>query len=387
LHWRGGLVRGVQLPAEGRTFFTWDPILRRAPNRAWRRWGNDRLVRTLLHVLDAHAAAHPDAPRVGVGDLSRPQGGDFGPRYGLPGHVSHQNGLDVDVYYPRLDRRERAPARPAQIDRDLAQDLVDRFVAAGAIRVFVGPNTSLHGPPRVVQPLPHHDNHLHVRLSLQGPRRLENPVVHSAQTLGRSTRGRAVRAFRIGNPKGRPRVLVVGCIHGTECAGTAVTVRLISLARPIAADLWVVQNVNPDGLALGVRQNARGVDLNRNFASEWRPIGRRWDPQYSGPRPFSELETRIARDLILRIRPQVTIWFHQPQALVRAWGRSIPAARRYARLARMPFRAIRWPAGTGPNWQNHRFPGTSSFVVELPAGRMTPAAADRHARAILALAE
>jgi hypothetical protein len=53
----------------------------------------------------------------------------------------------------------------------------------------------------------------------------------------------------------------------------------------------------------------------------------------------------------------------------------------------MPFRAIRWPAGTGPNWQNHRFPGTSAFVVELPAGQMTSAAADRHARAILALAE
>jgi murein endopeptidase len=164
LHWRGRLVRGVELPAEGPTFFTWDPILRRAPNRAWRRWGTDGLVRTVLRVLDAYAAAHPGAPRVGVGDLSRPHGGDFGPRYGRPGHVSHQNGLDVDVYYPRLDGRERAPIRPAQIDRALAQDLVDRFVAAGAIRVFVGPNMHLRGRPEVVQALPHHDNHLHVRL-------------------------------------------------------------------------------------------------------------------------------------------------------------------------------------------------------------------------------
>jgi protein MpaA len=209
----------------------------------------------------------------------------------------------------------------------------------------------------------------------------------SVRALGRSTRGRAIRAFRIGNPEGRPRVLVVGCIHGTECAGTAVTRRLIDLAHPIAADLWVVQNLNPDGLALGVRQNARGVDLNRNFASEWRPIGQRWDPQFSGPKPFSEAEARIARALILRIRPRVTIWFHQPQALVRAWGQSIPAARRYARVAGLPFRALRWPAGTASNWQNHRFPGTSSFVVELPAGELSARAADRHARAVLALAE
>ena len=83
---------------------------------------------------------------------------------GRPGHVSHQNGLDVDVYYPRLDRWELPPRRVAQIDRRLAQDLVDRFVSAGARYVFVGPNTGLTGPRRVVQQLAHHDNHLHVRL-------------------------------------------------------------------------------------------------------------------------------------------------------------------------------------------------------------------------------
>jgi murein endopeptidase len=164
VHWAGRLVAGVRLPAEGRTFFTWDPVLRRAPNRAWRRYGSDRLLRTLLGVLEDFAAAHPGAPRIGVGDISRPGGGDFGPRFGLPGHVSHQNGLDVDVYYPRRDRRERPPRRPGQIDRPLAQELVDRFVRAGAIRVFVGPRTGLRGPPGVVQRLSHHDNHLHVRL-------------------------------------------------------------------------------------------------------------------------------------------------------------------------------------------------------------------------------
>jgi murein endopeptidase len=121
-------------------------------------------VGTLLEVLGEFQDEHPDAPRVGIGDLSRPQGGNFGPRFGYPGHASHQNGLDADVYYPRLDRRERAPVRPAQIDRVLAQDMVDRFVAAGAQYVFVGPRTGLRGPRRVVQAIPHHDNHLHVRL-------------------------------------------------------------------------------------------------------------------------------------------------------------------------------------------------------------------------------
>jgi murein endopeptidase len=155
----GRLVRGVKLPAEGEHFFTWDPLLHRVPNRAGRRWGSDRLVRLLLQVLGKYAAAHPDAPRVGIGDLSRHGGGPFGPV-----HASHQNGLDADVYYPRLDRAERPPLRVSQVDRRLAQDLVDRFVAAGPELVYVGPSTGLTGPRGVLQILWNHDNHLHVRI-------------------------------------------------------------------------------------------------------------------------------------------------------------------------------------------------------------------------------
>jgi murein endopeptidase len=163
-HTAGALVEGVRLPAAGRAFYTWDPVLRRSPNRPWRRWGTDRLVRVVLGVARDFHAAHPRAPRMAVGDLSRPRGGDFGPRFGYIGHVSHQNGLDVDVYYPRADGRERAPRDASEIDRELSQKLVNRFLAEGAEVVFVGPNTGLTGPPGRVQALDHHDNHLHVRL-------------------------------------------------------------------------------------------------------------------------------------------------------------------------------------------------------------------------------
>jgi Penicillin-insensitive murein endopeptidase/Succinylglutamate desuccinylase / Aspartoacylase family len=377
LQWRGRLVRGVQLPAEGPTFFTWDPILRRAPNRAWRRWGNDRLVRALLRVLDEYAAAHPEARRVGVGDLSRPHGGDFGPRFGLPGHVSHQNGLDVDVYYPRRDGRERAPDRAGQIDRRLAQDLVDRFVAAGAIRVFVGPRTGLTGPPAVVQRLVNHDNHLHARFAAWPMR---------THRLGRSLRGRPIQAFALGDPAGATRVLVVGCIHGDECAGIAVTRSLARLRPPPDVDLWVVPNLNPDGLAAGTRQNAHGVDLNRNFPGRLAGSGKAVRSDLSGPRPLSEREARIAVRLILRLRPRYTIWFHQPQSLVRGWDGSRRAAGRYARLVGMRFRALPSPPGAASRWQHRRLPASEVFIVELPRGRLSPAAARRHARAILALA-
>ena len=162
--WAGRLVNGRRLPAQGRGFLTWDPILRQVGNRPWRRWGTGRLLRTVRSVLAAYARRHPDAPPVLVGDLSRPQGGNFGPRFGGIGHASHQNGLDADVYYPRRDGRLSVPRRPADVDPAAAQELVDAFVAAGAVNVFVGPSLSLRGPAGIVSPLVHHDNHLHVRL-------------------------------------------------------------------------------------------------------------------------------------------------------------------------------------------------------------------------------
>ncbi len=209
--------------------------------------------------------------------------------------------------------------------------------------------------------------------------------VSSVRVIGRSVQGRPLRAWRRGNPRSHRRILIVGCIHGDECAGMAITARLVDLVRPTTADLWVIQDLNPDGLHAATRQNAHGVDLNRNFGAMWQPIGRLGSRQYSGHRPFSEPESRAARALILRLRPQITIWFHQPQAVVRAWGPSVSAARRFARLAGAPYRSLPWLAGTAPNWQNHL--GLISFVVELPPGPLETTSADRYASAILRLAE
>ena len=200
--------------------------------------------------------------------------------------------------------------------------------------------------------------------------------------LGRSERGRPIIAIHRGDGTGLP-LLVVGCIHGTECVGLAI-VRALEQTRT-HVDLWLVPNLNPDGYALGVRQNARGVDLNANWSSQWRGGGRPWDTYYPGPRPFSERETRIARNLIVRIRPRVTVWFHQHMDLVWAWGPSSRAGRIYARAAGMRFYHRHWLPGTAPNWQNHHMPGTASFVVELPGGRLSPQQIHRQVHALLTL--
>jgi murein peptide amidase A len=205
--------------------------------------------------------------------------------------------------------------------------------------------------------------------------------------IGRSSEGRRISALELAGRDPRSgAILVVGCIHGNECAGARVTRLVSALRRHARSDVWLVHDLNPDGSARRTRQNARGVDLNRNFPAGWRAAGEPWDPFYPGARPLSEPETRAIASLIRRVRPRTTIWFHQPQAVVRAWGRSTAAGRRYARLAREPFRRLRWPPGSASNWQNRRFAAGTSFVVELPPGPLSRAAARRHATAILALA-
>ena len=157
----GRLLRGVRLPAESESFVTWDPVKRRSPNRAWRRWGTDRLVRLLLTVAREYAAANPRAPRMAVGDLSRPRGGDFGP---VRLHRTREP--------PERARRRRLP--PAR-RRNGARRRAQRRSTAGCLsgswtaswrrapRSCWSAGDRPDRPGRV-QTLVNHDNHLHVRI-------------------------------------------------------------------------------------------------------------------------------------------------------------------------------------------------------------------------------
>lgn len=183
--------------------------------------------------------------------------------------------------------------------------------------------------------------------------------------FGRSVEGRPLVAVHSGAADAAVTVLVVGAIHGDEAAGMRIARRLVAAGAPRGAELWVVPTLNPDGVAAGTRGNADGVDLNRNFPFEWRPLG---GGEYSGPRPLSEPESRAGRRLIQRIRPDLTIWFHQPFGLIDASGNQPEVERRFADLAGLPLGHLRGPyPGSASRWQNHAFPQSTAFVVELPA--------------------
>ena len=227
-----------------------------------------------------------------------------------------------------------------------------------------------------------------------GVRSADRVAGHAASVVvGHSVQGRPIRAFRIGDRSSPRKALVVGSIHGNEPAGLAV-VRKLRRSDVRGVDLWVVPTINPDGLTAGTRQNARGVDLNRNFPFRWRHAGSPWSQYYSGPRPLSEPETKLVRKLTLEFRPSVSIWYHQPWGHVvlpkRRGGVTRRVARRYARIARFPAHRLHGRRahlrGTAVSWQKHKVRGSAAFVVELPAGALTPREVRRHARAALRVA-
>jgi protein MpaA len=214
-------------------------------------------------------------------------------------------------------------------------------------------------------------------------------VAYSASrsvVIGHSVRGRPILAHIVGDPAVPRRILVVGCVHGNETAGEAITRRLRGAVPPRGTVLWLVDEFNPDGCLAHTRQNAHGVDLNRNSPWHWRSIEGPGGTFYSGPGPVSEPESKAIVALVNRLRPAVSIWFHQHASLVDdSSGGSRQIESRYARAVGLPLRNYGVFPGSITTWQDTTYPRDTAFVVELPAGPLSPSALARHTAAILAL--
>lgn len=142
-----------------------------------------------------------------------------------------------------------------------------------------------------------------------------------SETIGYSLQGRAIDAFFVGS--GPLVVAVIGGLHtGTELASAEVVEALVGsfrLDRPASeVTLVFVPVVNPDGLELDLRVNARGVDLNRNWPSaDWSEFAvHSGEEVFAGTSPLSEPETAALFWFLNDLQPAMTLSFHGYAGLV-----------------------------------------------------------------------
>jgi len=108
-----------------------------------------------------------------------------------------------------------------------------------------------------------------------------HPDICRLYTLGQSVQGRELWAILISdNPddeEDEPEFKYIAAIHGDESLSAEMCLYFIDLLlKEYGQDnritnlinstaIWIVPLMNPDGLELGTRRNAAGIDLNRHF--------------------------------------------------------------------------------------------------------------------------
>ena len=177
--------------------------------------------------------------------------------------------------------------------------------------------------------------------------------------------GRDIDVFVRAVDAPRRRMLVIGGLHGNEPVTPPAVRGLLQAAIAPDVEVWLVPVANPDGSAAGMRCNANGVDLNRNFPWDWRPSD-------GGPSPLSEPETQALVTLVEQLRPDVVIWVHQPLGYVSAVGTTSAALEQaWAGAAGTAVRPDVSQHGGGESWSAY-VAGVPSMLVEMDGWAATP---------------
>ncbi|PIJ51766.1 murein peptide amidase A [Erwinia sp. OLTSP20] len=158
------------------------------------------------------------------------------------------------------------------------------------------------------------------------PRAARGPLTAEARLYGHSVMGAPLLWFPAPAADENSGLILAGT-HGDEVAAVVALSCAMRTLQQSSRRHHVVLAVNPDGCQLGLRANARGVDLNRNFpAANWQSgeTVYRWNSDTeerdvvlsTGERAGSEPETQALCTLIHQLKPRWIVSFHEPLACI-----------------------------------------------------------------------
>jgi protein MpaA len=187
----------------------------------------------------------------------------------------------------------------------------------------------------------------------------------TTRSIGTSVLGRDITALARTVDTPNHRVLVIGGIHGNEPASPPTVRSFVEARYGDDVSVWLVPELNPDGVADGTRWNANGVDLNRNFSWDWRPDD-------GGPGALSEPEAAAIVDFIRTELPDLVIWVHQPYGYVGSVGPTAPEFESaWSAGSGLPTRTGVTQHGGGETWTAFD-PGLPAMLVEIDTWAATP---------------
>lgn len=204
-------------------------------------------------------------------------------------------------------------------------------------------------------------------------------LCQTTSVYGYSVNGRPLVAYYFGSAG--PVTMYVGAIHGNEPSSSGLMKVWINdlEANPSLYEgkrIVIVPTVNPDGIAAGTRDNAHGINLNRNFPTDnWKTDVNDTDgfkPGGGGSAPLSEPEANALANLTLQLRPRLMASFHAIGSLVVGdpGGVSAGYAAAYARsvgYADYTYRSSPFNYDTFGGYEDWTYSklGIPSMIVEL----------------------
>lgn len=147
---------------------------------------------------------------------------------------------------------------------------------------------------------------------------------------------RDVELLKADSNSGDKTVLIIGVFHGDEPQGEYLIRKFMSQRKePCKNQIYIIPCLNPDGKALGTRQNANGIDLNRNFPTKNRKIIE--DEHYfGGTEGGSEIETQFIIDVLKEYKPDFILTIHAPYRVVNFDGNAEKYAKDISEITGYP---------------------------------------------------